>query len=196
MRTKIFISSYFILIFINIVIIFFNGFPSRNEEYEKVFKNLNPQPYFIKKKYECINKINKNCEIKGLKKRILLIGDSKAMSFQKRLSEFALRHNHGFFSIINNSCTFLFGKDVYHKGRFRKRCNETNKKTENYLNQTSDNIIIYNARYWIYSTQEIEFSNNKDLMSNYVSTIKRLAKKNKIIVIMPTPENNGTEIKK
>ena len=152
---------FLITICVCLTIIWLKGIPERNIYYENIYEGIYIKPYFMKKKYECINQINLKCEIAGNRKKILLIGDSKAMSLQKKLVNYSIKNKHSFFSIINNSCTFIYNKKVSYMGKERKRCNQVNLDTEKYLEKNVNNIIIYNARYKCNPDEEILFENKK-----------------------------------
>jgi len=206
----------FLLIFSSSVIIIFNStIILKNGVKERMPEIL--QNVTLEETHKLI-KNSKNEECLGLKdgcvfnsssnKKVYIIGDSHAASLAFDLKNKIVSKNYQFITYLLGDCGFFPGFDLIDlkTKKIDHNCNDFYfNELQKKLNENSESIIIFVARFPLYLNNE-EFSNNKgvggekwkrvyasndkfdSLHSSFKDTVNRLSKINKIILIYPIPE--------
>ena len=144
------------------------------------------------------------------KNKIFIIGDSHAATLAFDLKKIALEKDYNFITSFLGDCGFFPGFNLI-DSKSKKIDNNCNNKYFNKLlkkiKSHNNSIIIISARFPLYlSNQEISDRPNKDkyvkwkrkyvpidkfqnISSSFKSTLNEISKKNRVIFVYPTPEN-------
>ena len=211
-RSKKFNENIIFLIFLISLLFTFNIWLKKNNFYEyntpkKLrFDELQDLKLMMDKKLcmdnECI--FNPN-----YKKKIYLIGDSVFEDISVKLLPKLEKNKYNINTYFKSGC-FLFpdhNKINIYTNKVEKNCSKNEQiKILNILEKTENSIIIFHARYALYLLEK-EFNNNEGGIEkvkweykflnenkesnhfvNFSKFVKKISKKNKIILIYPLPE--------
>ena len=174
-----------------------------NEETHNLIKNSDNQKCLL---------LSEGCSFNNTSNsKIFIIGDSHAASLAFGLKKPLLVKNYNFITSFLGDCGFFPGFNLIDlkTKEIDEKCNNLyfNKLLKK-INSHENSIIIIAGRFPLYlSNQELNIGTNhgnyikwrrkynpvgeyKDIRSSFRNTLNQISKKNKIILVYPTPENN------
>ena len=170
----------FVLIIVNLCIVFKKGFSNRLPE----ILDLGGQENFRDEETlkSCGNVVLcfKNLSSKN---KIILIGDSIAGSVSNDLKEKVIIKDYQFVTAIRPGCIYLLQRNIEYKKKYKdKNCKKFNLELNQILQKEKNSILIFMGRYK-------NFVNNYN-QKYFINGIEKLSRNNKIIIIYPLPESD------
>ena len=174
-----------------------------NVETHNLIKNLDNQKCLLLSEGCSFNSSSNN--------KVFIIGDSHAASLAFGLKKTLLDKNYNFITSFLGDCGFFPGFNLIDlkTKKIDEKCNNLYfDKLLKKINSHENSIIIIAGRFPLYlSNQELNIGTNdikyskwkrkydsvgeyKDIRTSFRNTLKKISKKNKIILVYPTPENN------